>query len=60
MTITLTSHESQLLAALLEAAHRERLHELHHTSTAAFRQRLREELGVIERLIQRVATTSPA
>jgi len=54
MKLELTPSETEVLAELLEAAHREMLHELHHTSTRAYAHLLRERIGQIEMLRQRL------
>lgn len=50
MRIELTDREALLLEELLEIAHREKLHELHHTATASYKRLLREQLEVVEAL----------
>ena len=54
MTLELTARERLLLAELLEAVHKERLHELHHTTTGEYKRILREQIGVIEGLRTRL------
>jgi hypothetical protein len=49
-----TDEERTYLEMLLETTHTERIHELHHTDTAAFKQVLLDELAVIERLKAKV------
>lgn len=50
MKLEITDSEATFVASLLETTHRERLHELHHTSTRAYAQMLREEIALIEGL----------
>ena len=50
MQIDLTDEERTYLSMLLETTHKERLHELHHTDTAAFKEVLLDELRTIEDL----------
>jgi hypothetical protein len=54
MTLELTDSERDYLVALLEAAHKGKLHELHHTDTADFKKLLKEELALIEGLRERL------
>ena len=55
MRLDLTAREVALMAALLDAAHRQRLHELHHTDSRDYRERLRHEVEIIEDLAARLA-----
>jgi hypothetical protein len=55
MRLDLNPREVAVLAALLDAAHRQRLHELHHTDSRDYRERLRREVDVIEDLSARLA-----
>ena len=50
MTLELTDTEREYFMKLLEATHRERLHELHHTDTAEYKTFLRNEIALIEAL----------
>ena len=55
MTLNLTEHERDYLCELLEAALKEKLHELHHTDSREYRALLREKVAVIEALTARIA-----
>lgn len=50
MKLDFTESEATFVSTLLESTHRERLHELHHTSTRAYATMLREEIDLIESL----------
>ncbi len=50
MTLHLTEAQRSLLLELIEAAHREKLHELHHTDAAAYKVLLRERITSLEAL----------
>ena len=56
MTLDLTPREHMLLIELLDAAHREKLHELHHADLGDFKQYLRDRLRLIEELRAKIAT----
>jgi hypothetical protein len=49
-SLDLNEREAAVLLTVLEIAHKEKLHELHHTSTKDYAQRLRAEADVIERI----------
>jgi hypothetical protein len=55
MNLELTESERELLAELLEVACKEKLRELNHTATMAFKQQLRRDIETIERLQARLA-----
>lgn len=55
MKIELTEHQRELLTELLEAAHRERAHELHRTDSLSYKKLLREKIRLIEELCDRIA-----
>ena len=50
----LDTEELGLLVELLERELRELPAEIHHTRTAAFRERLRRRVGVVDRLLARL------
>jgi hypothetical protein len=50
MNLELDESERRLLADLMETLHRNKLHELHHTATIAYKQALRRDIEIIERL----------
>lgn len=60
MRLELDEHERELLTELLEMAHKEKLHELHRTYSLAYKQLLREKIGLIETLCAKVAVREPA
>jgi len=55
MKLELDSAEVELLLGVLEAADRDRLHQIHHAAAREFRERLRSEADLIERLRARLA-----
>jgi hypothetical protein len=54
-TITLTDEEAQVVREVLEARHKEMLHEVHHTSHREFRDMLKHRLEVLEAALRAVA-----
>lgn len=46
----LTNEETEYLMRLLERRHTELLHELHHATHRSFKQELRSEIDLAERL----------
>ncbi len=54
MTVQLTESERSVLLELLEAAHRERLHELHRTDALAYKGLLREQIAKLEQLTEKL------
>jgi len=60
MQIDLTEHQRELLTELLDAAHKERVHELHRTDSLSYKKLLREKIAVIEDLCDRIAVMEPA
>lgn len=60
MKVELTTLERDLLEGLLEAAYKGRLHELHHTASNAFKQKIRRELVTLEGLQSKLASPEEA
>jgi hypothetical protein len=54
VTLEFSDAERDFLAELLEAAHRARLRELHHTATHDYRQYLRRQIETLEHLRARI------
>lgn len=50
MTLELTDKERDYLMTLLEATHREKLHELHHTDASDYKILVKREIALIEAL----------
>ena len=50
MILNLREQERAMLADLLEITLRRKLHELHHTSTRAYKEQVRHEIEAIEAL----------
>jgi hypothetical protein len=50
MTLELTDKERDYFMTLLEARHREKLHELHHTDRGEYKALLKTEIALIEGL----------
>jgi hypothetical protein len=48
MRLELDAHELELMIALLDAAIRERLHQIHHADSRDYRERLKQEVRLIE------------
>lgn len=59
MKLELTPREIEVLDALLDAAHRARLHELHHTDSRDYRDRLRREIATLEALRAKLGADLP-
>lgn len=55
MTLHLTDQQRGVLLELLEASHRAKLHELHHTDSPQYKQLIRGRIAVIEDLITSLA-----
>lgn len=55
--IEITPEEREILAELLEAVSREKIHELHHTASNDYRRLLRKRLEIIERLSAKLTTS---
>ncbi len=53
-TIDLDSAERELLIEMLEAAEKEKLHELHHAHSSEYKRLLRNRLTLIERLTSKL------
>ncbi|MFN8547026.1 MAG: hypothetical protein U0527_03405 [Candidatus Eisenbacteria bacterium] len=60
MTLELSDAERELLNELLEAAHTQTLHELHHTATAEYKDLLRRRLETLEQLRLRMVMVARA
>jgi hypothetical protein len=56
MTLELTDKERDYLTTLLEARHREKLHELHHTDRGEYKTLLKAEIALIEELRSKLST----
>ena len=56
MTLELTNKEREYLTTLLEARHREKLHELHHTDRGEYKTLLKAEISLIEELRAKLST----
>ena len=48
MTLEITNSEKDLIFELIEAAHREMIHEIDHTDAREFRKLLQEKLELLE------------
>ncbi len=59
MTIDLTDHQRELLTELLEAAHRDTVHELHRTDSLSYKKLIREKIASIEELCVALAVGEP-
>ena len=57
MTIQLTTQQSEMLKELLEAAHRDTVHELHRTSALGYKKLLREKIALIEAICESLASS---
>jgi hypothetical protein len=57
--IDLTNHETDYLKQLLEAAHKELQHELHHASNQEFKEGLKRQLDLNEKLRARMEEKLP-
>ena len=57
MTLELNEHEREVLTALLEREHQNRLHELFRTDSISYKQMLREKVSIIEGMSAKLAET---
>lgn len=57
MTLELTDKERDYFIALLEATHREKLHELHHTDAKEYKALVKAEISMIEALRTKLSAT---
>ena len=60
MTLHLNDYERGFLLELLEAAHREKLRELSHTDSPAYKGLLRERIAIVEALTARLVAAEHA
>ena len=58
MTLEITNPERDLIFELIEAAHREMIHEIDHTDAREFRKLLQEKLELLEHVGAKVGTKS--
>lgn len=58
MNISVTDSERELLLELLESRYTSMLHELHHTDTHDYKQFLREKLELLEKVRDKLQSTS--
>ena len=58
MTFDVTDAEREFLLELLDARHKSMLHELHHTDTYEYKQRLQAKVDVLERLRQKLMSVA--
>ena len=56
MTLDITDEERDYLLEILDARREELIHELHHTDTLDFKERLRRNVDLLESLRSRLAT----
>jgi hypothetical protein len=59
MKIDLSDHQREMLTELLEAAHKDKVHELHRTDSLGYKAMLREKIAVIEELCTMIAIEEP-
>lgn len=59
MTFEVNEHQREMLAELLEAAHRDKVHELHRTDSLGYKGILREKIAVIEELCTLISIGEP-
>ena len=57
MTFELTEEEREFLVAVLEGIYREKFHELHHTDTADFKTLVKDEIGILESLREKLGVS---
>jgi len=57
-TLQLDAQEREILLETLEAAEKQKLHELHHTDKAAYKQLLRDRIEWIERIVEKLASNA--
>lgn len=55
MTFELNEEEREFLVAILDGVYREKFHELHHTDTADFKTLVKDEIGLLETLREKLA-----
>lgn len=56
MELEITNPEKDLIFELIEAAHREMIHEIDHTDARDFRKLLQEKLELLEHVGAKVGT----
>lgn len=56
MELEITNPEKELIFELIEAAHREMIHEIDHTDARDFRKLLQEKLELLEQVGAKVGT----
>jgi hypothetical protein len=56
MTLEITNSEKDLIFELIEAAHREMIHEIDHTDAREFRKLLQEKLDLLEHVGSKIGT----
>lgn len=60
MNIELNTHESDYLKHVLDAARKSLMHELHHAQSHEFKEALKHQLELNEKLIQKIQQTLAA
>ena len=58
--LSITEQEKGHLLEMLEANHKDLLHELHHTDTADYKEMLREKIRVVESLQSKLTELTTA
>jgi hypothetical protein len=59
MVLEITNSERDLMFELIEAAHREMIHEIDHTDAREFKKRLQEKLALLEHVGSKIGGTEP-
>ena len=59
MMIDIDDHQREMLTELLEAAHRDKVHELHRTDSLGYKAMLREKIAIIEQLCSMISVGEP-
>jgi hypothetical protein len=60
MNINITDPEREFLVELLETRHKSMLHELHHTDTDDYKQLLKHQIDLLEKVRDKLKTASVA
>lgn len=60
MRLELDPRETEMMIALLDAARRERLHQIHHADSRDYRERLKNEVRLIEAVLAKLGAGAAA
>lgn len=58
MTLEITAKEKEVLLEILESASKDTLHAIHHTDTHDFKEMLKQRLGIVDNLKEKLGNLS--